>query len=82
MEKEVKIDELENRQSELNDKFRDIISQPITDDSIHYVETIGVGIISEMIDNYIMLDILNWCDDSKLSETALKFKYRNKTVKT
>jgi nicotinate-nucleotide pyrophosphorylase len=74
MKKEEKIKELENRQSELKDKFSEIISQPITEDSIKEAETTGVDIISESINNDIMLDILNWDDDSKLSETALKFK--------
>jgi len=74
MKKEEKIKELENRQTELKDKFSEIILQPITEDSIKEAETTGVDIISESFNNDIMLDILNWDDDSKLSETALKFK--------
>ena len=74
MKKEEKIKELENRQTELKDKFGKIISQPISDESIKDAETTGVDIITESINNDIMLDILNWGDDSKLSETALKFK--------
>jgi hypothetical protein len=74
MKKEEKIKELENRQTELKDKFGKIISQPISDESIKEAETTGVDIISESINNDIMLDILNWDEDSKLSDAALKFK--------
>jgi len=74
MKKEEKIKELEKRQTELKEQFREIISQPISDDSIKDAETTGVDIISETMNNYIMLDILNWDDDTKLSDTALKFK--------
>ena len=74
MKKEEKIKELEKRQTELKEQFSEIISQPISDKSIKDVETTGVDIISESINNDIMLDILNWGDDTKLSETALKFK--------
>jgi hypothetical protein len=74
MKKEEKIKELEKRQTELKENFSEIISQPISDKSIKDAETIGVDIISESINNDIMLDILNWDDDTKLSDTALKFK--------
>ena len=74
MKKEEKIKELENRQTELKDKFGKIISQPISDESIREAETTGVDIMTESINNDIMLDILNWDDDSKLPDTALKFK--------
>ena len=74
MKKEEKIQELEKRQTELIEQFSGIISQPISDKSIKDAETTGVDIISEIISNDIMLDILNWDDDTKLSEAALKFK--------
>lgn len=78
MEKENKIKELENRQIELKDSFCKLISQPISNQSIKEAETTGVDIITETINNNIMLDILNWDDDSKLSNTALKFKNTNR----
>ena len=74
MKKEEKIKEIEKRQTELKEQFSEIISQPISDKSIKDAETTGGDIISESINNNIMLDILNWDDDTKLSETALKFK--------
>ena len=74
MKKEEKIKEIEKRQPELKEQFSEIISQPISDKSIKDAETTGVDIIYESINNDIMLDILNWDDDTKLSETALKFK--------
>jgi len=68
------ITKLEDRQEVLKGEFHKIISQPISDDSIKEAETKGAEIISESIDNGIMLDILNWGNDSKLSDAALKFK--------
>lgn len=74
MGKKGKIKELEIRQTELKDNFRKLILQPISDESISEVETTGVDIITESIHNDIMLDILNWDDNDKLSKSALKFK--------
>jgi hypothetical protein len=74
MKKEETIKKLEKRQTELKEQFNEIISQPISDNSIKDAETTGVDIISESINNGIMLDILNWDDDTKLSKTALEFK--------
>ena len=72
--KKAKIEEIEKKQIELENEFRNIISQPLNDESIKKAETRGVDIISERIDNSIILDILNWDNDSKLSKIALKFK--------
>ena len=69
-----KITELENLQTELISKFRELLYLPINDDTIKKAESDGVEIISEYLRNQIVLDIMNWNDDSKLSETALNIK--------
>lgn len=75
--KEEKIKELEAIQAELQKRFESLISKPITEKTIEEAKTIGVDIISDSINNNIMLDILNWDDDTKLSEMALRYKNKN-----
>ena len=78
MKKEAKIKEIEDKQSELKNEFKNIISQPINDESIKIAENRGSEIISESMSNDIILDILNWDDNTKLSKTGLKFKNNGK----
>lgn len=74
----VKFTEIENRQRELINNFDDIISQPICKKSIKEAETTGVKIMTEFINNSIILDILNWDDETKLSQIAINFKKPHK----
>lgn len=76
--KKEEIERLENIRFQLQNELTEIISKPISNESIREAKTIGSKIIGDIIGNEIMLDILNWEDDSKLSETALKSKYKNK----
>lgn len=76
--KKEEIERLENIKFQLESELTELISKPISNESIEEAKTIGSKIIGDIIDNEVMLDILNWEDDSKLSETALRFKYKNK----
>ncbi len=48
------IKELEMKQKELKEEFSEIISQPISKESIKKAETRGVDIISESLNNSII----------------------------
>ena len=78
--KQEKIDELEEKRKVIFKKFKDIINQPLTSDSIDKAKTTGVEILGEIVNSGIMQDIKNWDDDSKLSDTALKFKKSIKDI--
>jgi len=62
---EQEINKLENRQVELKVNILDIINQPINDKSINDAQTRGVDIISESINNSILITLFKMGDNTK-----------------
>ena len=66
MDVERKIKELEDRQESLKIEMLDIINQPINDNSIADAQTRGVNILSESVNNTILIKLLKMGDNTKI----------------
>jgi hypothetical protein len=53
------INKLELERIDLLNQFKEIIYQPISDSSIAKAETEGVDLLSNLINNKILIDVLN-----------------------